>query len=174
MMIRKETKRDFPFVKQLNIEAFKTNDHSDGTEHLLVERLRNSSAYKNELALVYEDSNKILGYILLTEIQIINKTSNHLGLSLAPVAVLPPHQKTGIGSALIKAAHKIAIDLKYNFIVLIGHEDYYPRFGYELADTHNIKFPFDVPRQNCMVKQLKENAINDISGVIQYPKEFYG
>lgn len=172
-MIRKETPSDYQEISQLLMAAFKNDEHSDGSEHLLVERLRNSSAYIKDLSLVYEAEGKILGYILLTHIQIVNQVSKHSGLSLAPVAVLPPNQNKGIGSALIEKAHDIAASLNHPFIVLIGHQNYYPKFGYEIATDHDIRFPFKIPSENCMVKGLKENVLSGITGLVEYPKEFY-
>ncbi len=174
MSIRRETPSDYQQIKELIIAAFEGDAHSDGSEHLLVDRLRKSKPYKNELALVYEEASKIIGHILITEIVIVNQAKKFSGLSLAPISVSPHRQNSGIGTALIKEAHLIASKLNYPFIALIGHETYYPRFGYVPAETYNIKFPFDVPSANCMIKQLKENAIDGISGMIEYPKEFYG
>ncbi len=173
LSIRKETPSDYQQIKELIIAAFEGDAHSDGSEHLLVERLRKSKAYKNELALVYEEVSKIIGHILITEIVVVNQSKKLNGLSLAPISVSPHRQNSGIGTALINEAHTIASQLNYPFIVLIGHETYYPRFGYESAETYNIKFPFDVPSANCMIKPLRENALDGISGMIEYPEEFY-
>jgi len=173
-MIRKERLEDFHQIDELITAAFKEDKHSDGTEQLLVKRLRNSDAYRNDLALLYQVQDKILGYILLSEIMVKDHSLSHLGLSLAPDAVLPSHQNLGIGSALIEKAHEVASRLGYTFVVLIGHENYYPRFGYQLAENFDLNFPFDAPSKNCLVKELSENALSKISGLIHYPQEFYG
>ena len=126
-MIRKERLEDFHQIDELITAAFKEDKHSDGTEQLLVNRIRNSEAYRNDLALLYQEQDKILGYILLSEIMVKDHSLSHLGLSLAPVVVLPSHQNLGIGSALIEKAHEVASRLGYTFVVLIGHENYLPK-----------------------------------------------
>ncbi|MEM6347139.1 MAG: N-acetyltransferase, partial [Bacteroidota bacterium] len=93
-------------------------------------------------------------------------------LSLAPVAVLPKQQGQGIGAMLIEEAHRIARSLGHERIILLGHADYYPRFGYQICANYGIKLPFEVPDENCMVIGLKENALTGVGGEVVYPKAF--
>nr|WP_121272072.1 N-acetyltransferase [Pedobacter schmidteae] len=173
LKIRKEVKGDFRTVFELIQNAFQKEELSDHTEQYLVERLRNSDAFVPELSLVAEINNQIIGYILLTKINIVNaNTNNHPSLALAPVAVLPAFQGTGIGGRLIEAAHRKAKELGFGSVILLGHESYYPRFGYKPAKEFGIKLPFDVPEANCMAIELTENALQNVSGTVQYPKAF--
>ena len=94
-------------------------------------------------------------------------------LALAPVSVLPEYQNKGIGGQLIVKAHERAIELGFRSVALIGHESYYPRFGYEPAVKFGIKFPFDVPSENCMVMELTANGLGGVKGMVEYPKEFF-
>lgn len=171
--IRKEVKEDFKTVFELIQDAFEKEELSNHKEQYLVERLRDSDTFVPELSLVAELGNRIVGYILLTKISIVdaNKKS-YVSLALAPVAVLPKFQNHGIGTKLIKAAHHIATELGFGSVILLGHENYYPKFGYRPAKEFRIKLPFDVPEANCMAIELTENALQNISGVVQYPKEF--
>lgn len=146
---------------------------SDHQEQHLVERLRKSEAFIPELSIIAEINNQIIGYILLTKINIIDENLNsHISLALAPVAVLPDFQGKGIGGKLIEFAHQKAKDLNFGSVILLGHENYYPKFGYKPATTFGIKLPFDVPEANCMAIEFVENALQNVSGVVQYPKEF--
>src|SRR5690606_15450664 len=121
-----------------------------------------------------EIDQEIVGYILLTKIKIINNNSQPTtSLALAPVAVLKKHQGKGIGGNLIRKAHEIAKELKFGSIILLGHEKYYPKFGYEMTKNYGIKLPFDVPDENCMLIELTENALENVNGIVEYPKEFY-
>jgi len=172
MIIRQENKEDHKIVFNIIKNAFKTEQYSDHKEHFLVERLRNSNAFVPELSRVAVENKQLVGHILLTKIKVANKFKEFTGLALAPVSVLPEYQKKGIGKKLIIDAHDIARKLGFKFIVLLGHEKYYPRFGYEPADKYNIQFPFDAPKQNCMVLALKKNALDEVNGTIVYPKEF--
>ncbi|MEL6593535.1 MAG: N-acetyltransferase [Bacteroidota bacterium] len=172
LSIRTESPADYKIVKNLVQAAFASIEYSDQQEHQLVARLRQSDAFIPDLALVAEDAGQILGYILLTRIEIREEEQTHPALALAPVAVLPAAQGQGIGGQLIEAAHERARSLGHQCIVLLGHADYYPRFGYEPCEQYGIKFPFDVPPENCMVLGLQPGSLDLIKGEVVYPPEF--
>lgn len=173
MHIRQANKNDHQAISVLLQEAFKEEVHSDHKEHLLVERLHRSAAFIPELSLVAEQDQQIIGYILLTRIHIASPLSGEVtSLALAPVAVSPSYQQRGIGSRLIQYAHDRARDLGFGSVVVLGHEDYYPRLGYKMAKDYGIRLPFDVPEENCMVIELQEGALRGHSGHVIYPKEF--
>lgn len=171
--IRQENTEDYNTVAMLIENAFKTERFSDHQEQFLVDRLRKSPTFIPELSMVAEMDNNIVGHILLTKIAINNESSSFKSLALAPVSVSPLHQKKGIGSLLIKAAHTKAKELDFRSIVLLGHETYYPRFGYELTSKYNIQFPFDIPQKYCMVKALTKDGLKGVSGLVEYPEAFY-
>ncbi|PHN01525.1 GNAT family N-acetyltransferase [Flavilitoribacter nigricans] len=173
LRFRKEEAADFAEIAALIQAAFASEPHSDHREHLLVDRLRRSAAYIPELALVARCDDRICGYILLTRAHIQNDKQQYPVLALAPVAVHPAWHKRGIGSQLILEAHRRAAALGHAAIVLLGHADYYPRFGYETAVRHHITFPFDVPNENCMVKALEPTALSGISGEVVYAPAFF-
>ena len=173
VIIRKEKPKDYNDVFVLIESAFKKEEYSDHKEHFLVERLRKSNVFIPELSIVAEAVNKIIGHILLTKIKIINKEKEYVSLALAPVSVHPDFQNKGVGGKLINYSHEKAIALGYHSIVLLGHEKYYPKFGYQQASNFGIELPFDVPNENCMVIELIENGLKSIKGIVEYPKEFY-
>ena len=165
--IRQENQKDYEEVYRVIKTAFETAEHSDGNEHDLVVVLRNSDSFIPELSLVAVKEDKIVGYILFTKIKI----ENHEEIALAPLAVLPEYQKQGIGSMLIEQGHKIAKQLGYHYSIVLGSENYYPKFGYIPAIQYGIQAPFDVANENFMA--LKLNATDtEIKGVVQYAKEF--
>jgi len=172
MTIRQETSKDYEKVFNLIKSAFKEADFADHTEQFLVERLRQSDAFIPELSMVAEIEGEVVGHILLTKIKIKNELTMFDSLALAPVSVLPRFQGKGIGGQLILEAHKKAKASGYESIVLLGHEEYYPRFGYEQADKYGIELPFEVPKENCMVIALVENGLAGVRGMVAYPKEF--
>lgn len=172
ILIRQEKLTDFKTVFDLIEKAFKTEELSDHKEQFLVERLRKSNVFVPKLSMVAEVENKIVGHILVTKLKIKNDRTEFDSLTLAPVSVLPEYQGNGIGGKLIEQAHKTAKELGYKSIVLLGHERYYPKFGYEQADKFGIELPFDVPKENCMVKELTEKGLNGVTGTVEYPKEF--
>ena len=165
--IRKEQKSDYEEVYNLVKTAFEKAEESDGNEQDLVVALRKSSNFIPELSLVAKKDDKIVGYILFTKIQ-IRKSEE---LALAPLAVLPEYQRQDIGSKLIKEGHKIAKEMGYHYVVVLGSDKYYPKFGYEKASKYGIKPPFDVPDENFMVIKLNDLR-KEIKGTVKYAKEF--
>lgn len=165
--IRQENQKDYEEVYMVVKTAFETAEHSDGNEQDLVVALRNSDSFIPELSLVAVKDDKIVGYILFTKIKI----ENHEEIALAPLAVLPEYQKQGIGSMLIEQGHKIAKKLGYHYSIVLGSENYYPKFGYIPATQYGIQAPFDVANKNFMAAKLNDTDI-EITGVVQYAKEF--
>lgn len=171
--IRQEEPRDFEPVFKLIEKAFEPLAQSDHKEQFLVERLRKSDAFIAELSLVAEMDNKIVGHILLTKLKIKGDLKEFDSLALAPVSVLPQYQGNNIGGALIERAHSKAREQGYKSVVLLGHQQYYPRFGYVQADTFGIEFPFEgVPKENCMVVELVNGGLTGVAGKVVYPPEF--
>ena len=173
MFVRKEEKKDYDQVFKLIEQAFENEEYSDHREQFLVERLRHSENFVPDLSLVFEMNGLIVGYILLTKIKINNSTSSYDSLALAPVAVLPNYQGNGIGGHLIEFAHQKAKELGFESVILLGHPTYYPKFGYRKASEFDIQLPFDVPDENCMAIELVIDALKNVNGMVEYPKEFY-
>ncbi|MDX5418987.1 MAG: N-acetyltransferase [Hymenobacteraceae bacterium] len=171
--IRQEQPADYPAVFSLIEKAFSEEPMSDHTEQFMVDRMRKSAAFIPELSLVALDGDKVVGHILLTRLKITRGELEFDSLSLAPVAVLPAYQHQGIGGMLIKKAHEIARQLGHKSVILVGHETYYPRFGYKPASTFGIKFPFEAPDENCMAVELIKDGLTGVSGTVVYPEGFF-
>lgn len=171
--IRTAEETDYPGIYDLIRAAFKDDPNSDQNEAEIVQKLQREKSFKNELSIVACYGNTIAGYILLSEVIITGKQQDYKALALAPLAVLPSFQKQGIGSALVKKAHQTATDLGYELIILIGHKEYYPRFGYTEASKHGITVPFDIPSPYVMIRELRKDAALEISGMVKYPTPFY-
>ena len=171
ILFRQENKDDYTAVSNVIQRAFEKEEMSDHSEQYLVERLRNSEAFIPELSIVAKINQKIAGHILLTKIKVVNKES--VSLALAPVSVLPEYQGKGIGGKLIETAHKKAKELGFGSVILLGHENYYPRFGYEIAKKYGIKLPFDVPDENCMAIELIKGSLKGVEGTVVYPNAFF-
>ncbi len=169
MLIRQEKLEDINEIRELVKSAFLTADHSDGSEYLLIDKLRSSDGFVKELALVAVEEDTILGHIIFTHVMV----GERKGLALAPLSVLPTAQKKGVGSALITKAHEIATEMGYDFSVVLGSELYYPKFGYTPAEKYGIKAPFTVPSENFMVVFFTDNC-GEISGTVEYVEEMLG
>ena len=173
VIIREERQKDFEKINQVVKAAFKNVEQTDHTEHLLLERLRKSQTYIPALSLVAQTpQGEIVGHLLLSKAHIINGSQSFEVLALAPLSVAPAFQRNSIGSKLIEVAHQRAKKLGYAAIVLLGHKDYYPRFGYKKASLFGVSFPFNAPDDCCMVAELRKNALRGISGVVCYSQAF--
>lgn len=167
MEIRREEQRDYEIVHKIVQEAFSTAERSDGKEQELVAALRNSKSFVPELSLVAVEGGKIVGHILFTKVYV----GKGEALALAPLSVTPSYQRKGIGITLIKKGHRIAQKLGYDYSIVLGHADYYPRAGYVPASIYGIQAPFDVPDENFMAIKLNEKA-ERMEGIVQYDEAF--
>lgn len=165
--IRQENRNDYEEVYNVIKTAFETAEHSDGNEQDLVVALRESNNFIPKLSLVAVQDNKIIGYILFTEIEI----GEYKELALATLGILPEYQRQGIGTKLIEEGHRIAKELGYHYSIVLGSEKYYPKFGYIQANQYGIIAPFEVPNENFMAMKLSDTN-KKITGVVKYAKEF--
>lgn len=168
--MKQETWADFAQVFEVNRFAF-----GQESEAKLVNALRkNKTVFVPELSFVAEVNNKIVGHILFTKINIKEDLENmHESLALAPMAVLPTFQNQGIGGQLIRKGFEVAKELGFKSVIVLGHEHYYPKFGFKPADKWNIRAPFEVPLNVFMAIELKADGLKNISGTVIYPEEFY-
>jgi putative acetyltransferase len=168
IFIRKETPHDYKEIKEVNNLSF--NQKQEGE---LVDSLRKRPEFVTELSLVSIHKNKIIGHILFFPVTINSDTSVEVTLSLAPMAVLPGFRNKGVGGSLIKAGLKKARELGYNSVMVLGHPEYYPRFGFMKASNWKIKEPFSVPDEVMMAIELSEGSLGFGGGMIDFPKEYY-
>ncbi|WP_002146431.1 GNAT family N-acetyltransferase [Bacillus cereus] len=169
--IRQEQKNDYRKTEEVVKEAFLNEEFSDQKEHELVKRIRECDAFIPELSIVAVDKETV-GHIMLSKITIEQDGTTVDSLALAPVSVAPSHQKKGIGGKLITAALEKAKELGYGSVVVLGHPEYYPKFGFKKASEWNIKAPFEVPEEVFMVMELTENALEGVEGIVQYSSAF--
>ena len=168
LVIRQETDADFLNVYELNKAAF-----GQDNEAKLVDALRKSKAFIPDLSLVATIDNIIAGHILFTKIMIKDDSgSENESLALAPMAVKPELQRQGIGGQLIKQGLFKAKEIGYRSVIVLGHEHYYPKFGFVPAEKWNIKAPFDVPENVFMGIELVKDGLINVKGIVHYSKEF--
>ncbi|GAA3091247.1 GNAT family N-acetyltransferase [Streptomyces rectiviolaceus] len=143
---RAETSADIPAIRAVVVAAFDTPAEAD-----LVEALRSDTAWIDGLSVVTTDQDgTVVGHALLTRCHIGDTPA----LCLAPVAVLPEYQRTGAGSAVIRAALDVAKDRGERFVTVLGHPAYYPRFGFTRASAYGIGISIDVPDEAMMALAL--------------------
>jgi putative acetyltransferase len=165
--VRAEQKNDAEAIDEVTRLAFGQED-----ECLLIRRIRNSPRFIPDLSLVAVKEGKIVGHILFSPIIIETAKGNIQALSLAPMAVLPAFQNRGIGSELVQEGLSRCRRLDHKIVVVIGHPDYYPRFGFILARPQGLAVAFPVPDEAFMVQELVPRALESIKGTVRYPPEF--
>jgi predicted N-acetyltransferase YhbS len=174
ILCRQETPSDYSMVEELVEAAFENAPHADHDEHKLVARLRKSEAFIPRLSLVAMLDGKIVGHVMLTKLIIDDSEKNHVSLTLAPVSVLPEFQRKGIGGKLVLSSLEIAQQIGYSSVVVLGHPEYYPRFGFTPASLWGIKSPFEVPDEAFMAKELIDDGLDGVSGTVEYSPAFFG
>lgn len=172
MEIRSIEQKDYEEVRQLIWQAFSRSEHGYGNEAELVEKLRTDCSYVEGLEVVATEGVRIVGYGLLSEVNIINDKASYKGLVLAPLAVLPSWQGKKVGQHLLKELEKRAIQKEFSYISILGHPQYYSSFGYVPAEKYKVKAPFDVPAEAFMIRPLQPEALRNVSGCIKYAQAF--
>lgn len=167
LKITTSSPQDIHQIKDLLDLAFKQQ-----AEGILVEKLFTSESFIPELSLLGYAGSNLVAYILFTKLQINTKAGNVLSLALAPMAVHPDYQKQGLGKQLVEAALSKAKTLGYPSVIVLGHAEYYPKFGFEPASKWHITCPFPVPDEVFMGLELIPNALLDKAGAVVYAKEF--
>ena len=167
MKIRKEIPPDFEAVYKINQLAFGQEGESQ-----LIEKIRKGETFIPELSLVAEQDGTVIGHILFSKIKIIGAES-YPTLSLAPMSVHPDFQNKGIGSQLVTIGLQIAKKLNFGHVIVLGHKNFYPKFGFKNASTWNIRSPFEVPDDHFMAIELVKGSLENKSGLVEYPPVFY-
>ncbi|MEE9913389.1 MAG: N-acetyltransferase [Deltaproteobacteria bacterium] len=126
MIIRNETSSDIEAISKVTLAAFANLAFSHHTEQFIITALRRAHALT--ISLVAEIDGQVAGYIAFSPVTISDGTAGWFGLG--PVSVLPEHQKKGIGKSLIGEGLSLLKKLGGQGCVLVGHPDYYQRFGF--------------------------------------------
>jgi len=163
MLIRPEQPSDLTQIRVINEAAFGRSDEAD-----LIENLRAESVVL--LSLVAELDNQIVGHILFSRMTIETPEAAIPAVSLAPVAVLPTHQRRGIAAQLIHDGLTQLLGKSERIVIVLGHEHYYPRFGFSCEKAGNLTSPF--PPEAYMALELTPGALTGIRGSVRYPAAF--
>jgi len=162
--IRNEEPQDREAVYRLNLAAF-----DNGPEAALVDRLRASC--KEYLAFVALEDGMVVGHIVFTPVTVDG--SGTAGMGLAPMAVSASHQGKGIGSQLVRFGLEYLLRAGCPFVIVLGHPEYYPRFGFELASRYRLLCQWEgVPDEAFMVVVADGRALPKAGGVARYREEF--
>jgi len=163
--IRGETTGDYPAVRRVNELAFGQPNEAD-----LVDGLRaNARPYISLVAIIDE---QVVGHIFFSPVSIESEKDTLTAMGLAPMAVLPEYQNQGIGTQLVKEGLKECRGRGHDVVVVLGHPNFYPRFGFEPARLKMLRSEYDVPDEVFMVLELIEGALGGHRGLVKYHPEF--
>ncbi|HEX8650143.1 MAG TPA: N-acetyltransferase [Pyrinomonadaceae bacterium] len=165
MNIRAEKPEDHLAVRQVNEQAFGRPD-----EAALVDALRKSA--DPHISLVAEVGGRIIGHIFFSPVVIESEASVSTALGLAPMAVLPELQKQGIGSRLVRRGLDECRKIGHDVVVVLGHPEYYPRFGFVPSTRMGLRCEYPVAEEVFMVVELRAGALAGRTGVVKYHPEF--
>jgi len=166
IVIRPETEQDRQAVWSVNRAAFETDAEAD-----LVDALRDGGYV--EVSLVAEVDGEIVGHILFSPLPVIMEVGTVDSLSLAPMAVLPSHQRQGVGSRLVEAGLEACREKGCKIAVVLGHTEFYPRFGFSADLAQPLKSPFG-GGDAWMAMELVPGALTGVEGRVEYPPPFQG
>jgi putative acetyltransferase len=169
-IIRQEIPTDIAAIHAVNKQAFDNRESEAG----LVNAIRNSENFIKELSLVAEENGQIVGHILFSRIHIETENGQVSALALAPMAVLPEHQKQGIGSELVRRGLDECKRLGHPIVIVLGHTAYYPRFGFSAALANSLECPFGDCGDAWMALELIQGTLQGVRGKVVYPPAFTG
>jgi len=163
VVIRERQPADDAAIRRLNDQAF-----SGSYESRLVEDLR--AAKLAAVELVATEGTAIVGHILFSQLAVTLGAKAVPALTLAPMSVRPDRQRLGIGSALVRAGLDLARRREWHAVIVLGHPDYYPRFGFSAELARPIKAPFS--GDAFMALELMPGALPGGDGLVVYPPAF--
>ena len=115
----------------------------------------------------------MVGHLLFTPVVVEGAGRRVVGMGLAPMAVRPDRQRLGIGSQLVTRGLDLLRERGCPFVVVVGHPEFYPRFGFEPASTRGLVCQWEgIPDAAFMVLALDAQAMAGVSGVANYREEF--
>ena len=166
MIIRQERPEDIKDIRTVNERAFGCPEEAN-----VIDKLRDK--YDGLLSLVAIEKEKIVGHVLFSPATIEGEPGVIKGMGLAPMAVLPEMQRQGIGTQLVKKGIEYLKGTQCPFIIVLGHPEYYPRFGFEIASPYGIKCQWEgVPDEAFMILWFDKSMMNRVSGIGRYKDEF--
>lgn len=162
--IRPESIEDHDSIRRVNQLAF-----GGAMEATLVNALREGGHFT--VSLVAELPGEIIGHILFSPVTIEMANGRTEVLSLPPMAVLPEYQRTGVGTALVEAGVRACRETEFKSVVVLGHPEFYRRFGFSPELTHSLRSPFG-EGEAWMALELVPGSLNGIAGTVVYPPPF--
>ena len=162
IIVKDETDANIDSVRKINEAAFGQPD-----EAVLVDKLRESCT--GVLSLVAYQDDQVVGHIFFSPVTIEGDKAVAVGMGLGPMAVRPDSQNRGIGTALVREGLARLQVQDCSFVVVLGHPQYYPRFGFVPGSRFGVRCEWEVPDEVFMIQVFSETIS---SGLARYRSEF--
>ena len=162
--LREEAQADIDGVWAVNTQAFPTNSEAD-----LVTALRASA---DCISLVAHENGVIVGHILFSPVVLRSGGKKLCLFGLAPMAVSPARQRSGIGSQMVISGLAECQRRGADAVVVLGHPNFYPRFGFRSSLEFGLDSDYDVPADVFMAKELVAGSLSAASGRVHYHSAF--
>jgi predicted N-acetyltransferase YhbS len=172
VVLRPETPADHRRVEEMTRDAFWGMSGPGCDEHLLVHRLRRSPAFVPELDLVAEVDGVVVGHVVYTRARVVGAVRTWEVLTFGPLTVDPAFQSTGVGALLMRHTLAEAARLGHRAVVVYGHPDYYPRFGFVRAGEVGITAPGGATFDALMALALVEGGLDGVAGEFHEDEAF--
>ncbi len=176
--IKLEKPQDYEEVNLLTRKAFWNDEkyEKDGLgcdEHYLAHLLRDAPEFIHELDFVIEKDGKIVANIMYTHCKVIDNVGTvHKVITFGPVSVLPDYQKQGYGTIIIKHSLQIAKEMGFPAVIIFGHPEYYPRFGFKEAGDYGITTSDGHTFPAFMALELESGSLKNVSGKLHISPVF--
>ncbi len=163
MIVREETAADHDGIRALNRQAFGGDYEAE-----LIDRLRAEELLR--VSLVALDDDNVIGHILFSTLGVVVDGWTVKSAALAPLAVAPHKQRSGVGSTLVRAGLAALTGQGFEAVFVLGHASYYPRFGFSAALARKLRSPY--AGESFMALELTADALRGSSGSVSYPDAF--
>jgi predicted N-acetyltransferase YhbS len=171
--IRKEDPRDFRQVEELAREVFWNMYAPGANEHYVIHKMRNHKDYIKDLTFVAETDDEIVGAIFYTKSKVIQDNKEEFEtISFGPVFVSPLHQRKGIGRKLITHSIKIAKEMGFSAILILGYPHHYEPYGFLGSKKYNISNIDGKYYKALLALPLRNDSLNDVSGYVVFSDVF--
>ena len=164
MIVRPEHPSDRDAVRRVHATAFTTPEEAD-----LVDALRADA--EPLVSLVAEEAGDVVGHVMFSPVTLPDHPELRL-MGLAPLAVVPALQRTGVGAALTRAGLERCREIGAGAVVVLGHPAYYPRFGFVPADAFGVGCQFEAPAEAWMLLELEPGYVRGAGGTARWHTAF--
>jgi putative acetyltransferase len=166
MIIRPETPDDADAVRDVVRRAFGQDDEADLVRGLFAD----GDVIASLVAVVDDQDRQIVGHVLFSRLLIRREAATVNAAALAPLSVVPPYERRGIGSALVNEGLRLLGVAGETVVVVVGDPRYYTRFGFSAGCAGNLRSAYSGPA--FMALELRPGALHGLEGEVVYPAAF--